>query len=156
MARGKVKKVADTSQIKYFNRYSGAEETEKVAGDFMVRFAYDSFLGQKLNPLLTNKYLSIAYGMLQDNLLTQLKVPQFVKKFNINMSEFRPGSLKDNLPKEMSYKSFNEFFIRKFIDGKRNWVNDEKSLPAFAEGRYFGVESINDDQRFPVKGKYLS
>lgn len=83
-----------------------------------------------------------------------MKVPGFVKNFNINMDEYEPGSL-DVSNQSLSYKNFNEFFIRKFKPGVRSFV-EGNSLPACSEARYFGYESVGEDTVVPVKGKFLS
>lgn len=51
------------------------------------------------------------------------------------------------------FHSFNEFFIRRFKEGKRPFAESLTDLPAFAEARYLAYASIDDEQTFPVKGK---
>lgn len=143
------------TEIQYFNRGKDQIEVEKVYGDAMVKAMYQSPLGRVLAPFATNRYLSKAYGLMQSNMLTQLKVPGFVKKFNIDLSEYEPGSVKvEN--QTLSYRNFNEFFIRKFKPGVRNFTADVNCMPAFAEARYFGHANVQDDLKVPVKGKFLT
>ena len=147
--------MAESKEIQYFNRSKGKVEVEKVYGDKWVKLIYTGVAGKVLAPVFASKFLSKAYGLMQNNMLTQLKVPKFVKNFNIDLSEYQPGSVQvDN--QELSYKNFNEFFIRKFKKGKRKFVSEESEMPAFCEARYYAYDSINDDLKVPVKGKFLN
>lgn len=144
-----------SKEIQYFNRSAGQIEVEKVYGDAFVNLLYGSPIGKVLAPIFASKYISKAYGVMQGNMLTQLKVPKFVKNFKIDLSEYQPGSVKVDNP-ELSYKNFNEFFIRKFKKGKRKFIAEENVMPAFCEARYFGYEAINNDVVIPVKGNNLN
>jgi len=147
--------VSKNEEIQYFNRSEKRIEVEKVYGDAFIKLLYQSAAGKLLSPIFANKLLSKAYGQLQSSMVTQLKVPKFVKNFNIDLNEYEAGSVEvDN--KELSYKNFNEFFIRKFKKGKRKFVQDSNVLPACCEARYFGYDKIDDDVLVPVKGKYLN
>jgi phosphatidylserine decarboxylase len=147
--------VTKNEEIQYFNRSKNKMEVEKVYGDAFIKLLYQSSAGKILSPIFANKYLSKAYGKLQSSMVTQLKVPKFVKNFNIDLSEYEGGSVKvEN--QELSYKNFNEFFIRKFRKGKRPFVQDSTILPACCEARYFGYDKIDENVLVPVKGKYLN
>lgn len=145
----------ENKEIQYFNRSNGSLEVEKVYGDKWVKLIYNANVGKILAPIFASKYLSKAYGLVQANMLTQLKVPKFVKNFNIDLSEYEPGSVKVE-KQELSYKNFNEFFIRKFKTGKRKFVSDESQMPAFCEARYYAYDAIHDDLKIPVKGNFLN
>lgn len=147
--------MSNDDQITYFNRYTGQNETEKVYGNFMVQLLYNSSPGKVLSPLVANRYVSKAYGLMQNNMLSQLKVPGFVRSFGIDLEEYEPGSLNTE-NQALSYRNFNEFFIRKFKKGKRKFVSEPSVLPACAEARYFGYESVSEQTAVPVKGKYLN
>jgi phosphatidylserine decarboxylase len=142
-------------EIKYFNRTTSQMEVEKVYGDMFIKFLYCSIPGQKLGGFFTNKLFSKAYGALQDLPLSHRKVRPFIEKFNIPIHDYEAGSLNALDPKD-SYRNFNEFFIRKFKLGKRPFAQKPESMPAFAEARYVGFESINNEKTYPVKGKFLN
>ena len=146
--------VTPPPEIKYFNRMSGQNEIEKVYGDWFIRFLYTSFAGQKMGGVFTNKYFSKVYGAFQDLPQSHKKVRPFIEKFNINMDEYEPGTRPALDPRD-SYRTFNEFFIRRFKMGKRNFVSEPHRMPAFAEARYVGFDAINDKDHYPVKGQYL-
>lgn len=146
--------VINTPEIKYFNRMTGQNEIEKVYGDWFIKFLYTSVAGQKVGSVFTNKYFSKIYGAFQDLPQSHKKVRPFIEKFNINMDDYEVGTRPALDPRD-SYRTFNEFFIRKFKMGKRNFVSEPHRMPAFAEARYVGFEAINDKDHYPVKGQYL-
>ncbi len=141
-------------EIRYFNRVSGNTEIEKVYGDWFIKFLYCSFAGQKLGGAFTNKFFSQAYGAFQDMPMSHSKVRPFIEKFNIPIDDYEAGSRPAQDIRD-SYKSFNEFFIRKFKMGKRNFISDNTKMAAFAEARYVGFDAIDDKKLYPVKGQYL-
>jgi phosphatidylserine decarboxylase len=73
------------------------------------------------------------------------KIDPFVKKHNIDMGEFEP----------MIYRSYAEFFTRRFRPGVRSFPSPPDEMGAFAEARYFGWEALAPDQEFPIKGHSL-
>jgi phosphatidylserine decarboxylase len=146
--------VSNPPEIKYFNRMTGQNEIEKVYGDWFIKFLYTSFAGQKMGNIFTNKYFSKAYGAIQDFPSSHKKVRPFIEKFNINMDEYEPGT-RPALDQRDSYRTFNEFFVRRFKLGARDFINEPHRMPAFAEARYVGFEAINDKEHYPVKGHYL-
>jgi len=141
-------------EITYFNRATQTIETELVYGDNAIKFIYDNSIGKLFAPIVASKPMSQLYGWYQDWAVTGNKVPPFVKKFDIDLSIYKPGSV-SNTNKERSYKNFNEFFIREFEDNQRSFISDEQKMPAFCEARYFGHSEINTDVEIPVKGKLL-
>jgi phosphatidylserine decarboxylase len=140
-------------EIQYFNRGTQKVEVEKVYGDGGVKWLYQSLLGRLLSGALVKAPISIIYGELQSLAISRLKVPGFIKNFEINMSEFLPEEGRNELD---PYSSFNAFFIRAFKKGARKFLIDKTRMPAFSEARYFGYESITDDKKIPVKGKFLN
>ncbi|MGE3609079.1 MAG: phosphatidylserine decarboxylase [Bacteriovoracaceae bacterium] len=129
-------------------------ETEKVYGDAFIKLLYCSVAGQRLGGLFTNKYFSQVYGAIQDLPASHRKVRPFIEKFKINIDEYESGTRPALDPKD-SYRTFNEFFIRKFKLGKRSFVADSYRMPAFAEARYIGFDAISEKEVYPVKGHYL-
>jgi len=146
--------ISNPPEIKYFNRMTGQNEIEKVYGDWFIKFLYTSFAGQKVGSLFTNKYFSKTYGAFQDLPSSHKKVRPFIDKFNIPIEDYEPGTRPSLDPKD-SYRTFNEFFIRRFKMGKRNFVAEPNRMPAFAEARYVGFEAINEKDVYPVKGNFL-
>ena len=146
--------VSNSPEIKYFNRMTGKNEIEKVYGDAFIKFLYCSVAGKKIGSVFTNKFFSKAYGALQDLPSSHRKVKPFIEKFNIPIQDYEAGS-RPSLDSSDSYRSFNEFFIRKFKLGKRSFVSEPNRMAAFAEARYVGFDSIDEKSVYPVKGQYL-
>lgn len=139
-------------EIKYFNREKNSVETEKVYGSGAVKWLYESTSGKILTQLLIKKPISKLYGSIQSCGLTKKKVAPFIHDFKINMDEFIPEQGREQAS---PYSSFNQFFIRRFKEGKRPFVSASE-FPAFSEARYFGYEALTDEEAIPVKGKYLT
>ena len=57
--------------------------------------------------------------------------------------------------KPVAYRSFAEFFDRRFRGDARSFVFSPFMMAAFAEARYFGWEELRPDQHFPIKGVSL-
>jgi phosphatidylserine decarboxylase len=98
---------------------------------------------QWIKSLPVYDWLDAAY---QNTARSARKIEPFVRKHGIDMSEFEP----------VEYRSFAEFFDRRFRPGVRTFPADPDQLGAFAEARYFAWENLEPDQRFPVKGHSLS
>jgi phosphatidylserine decarboxylase len=81
----------------------------------------------------------------QNSRWTARKIEPFVRKHKIDMSEFEPGP----------FKSYAEFFDRRFLPGKRRFPENAAEMGAFGEGRYFGWQRLDPGMAFPVKGTAL-
>jgi phosphatidylserine decarboxylase len=53
------------------------------------------------------------------------------------------------------YRSYAEFFTRRFRDGVRHFPKGKADMGAFAEARYFAWDKLDPDQKFPIKGHSL-
>lgn len=138
-------------EIKYYNREKGCVEIEKVYGDAVMKSLYQTFWGKLLLKFITMAPVSILYGMTQSFGISRQKIPDFIKKFNIQMEDYRPEV---DAPGYNGYSSFNSFFIRRFRAGARTIDSRASHMPAFCEARYFGFSEITDSLTFPIKGKY--
>jgi phosphatidylserine decarboxylase len=146
--------VSNPPEIKFFNRLSGHFEIEKVYGDKFIKFLYCSIAGRRIGSFLTNKYISQAYGIMQDSPSSHRKVRPFIEQFNIPIEDYEPGT-RPAIDVKDSYRNFNEFFIRKFKPGKRPFLTEAHQMPAFAEARYVGFDAVDEKKTYPVKGHYL-
>ena len=139
-------------EIKFYNRLSGQVEREIVYGDKFIEWLYKAETGKALSAIITKAPLSQLYGALQDSKLSQRKVAPFIKNFHINMDDFLP---QEGRSEASPYANFNQFFIRRFKPGKRPFIHEPTEMGAFAEARYFGYETVHDDETVPVKGMHL-
>ncbi len=143
---------------KYYNRQKNRIEIEKVYGEKFINFLYETKGGRRMEALLAGqlgKYLSMAYGLIQSSPLSYPKIGPFVACYDIDLSEYLPAEGREGRL-SAPYSNFNEFFIRRFRPGARDFISDPQRMPAFAEGRYFGFERVTDESKYPVKGCYLS
>ena len=137
--------------IQIIDRMTGDLFEEKVYGDLALKWAYQTGLGKSSLKVLTLPLFSKLYGQFQSSRLSKGKIADFIKKYKVNMDEFLPG---EGGGHDALYKSFNEFFIRRFKEGARSFDDKEDSLGAFAEGRYLAHEAV--DSLFLVKGQEFS
>ncbi|GAB4013172.1 MAG: phosphatidylserine decarboxylase [Bdellovibrio sp.] len=140
-------------EIRYYNRHTHQLETEKVYGDAAVKWLYQSGSGKMLSKIITSAIVSKGYGWLQSRSFSAKKIPDFIKQFDIKMEDYLPEEGRDTRD---PYSSFNQFFIRKFKPGVREFEKTLTKMPAPCEARYFGYENLNESASIPVKGKYMS
>lgn len=133
--------------ILYWDRKARKEATEVIYGESFMRWFYEKPSGRLVtNAVLSRKPFSVAYGALQSSRWSARKIKPFIRDFNIRMEEYVDDG----------FRSFNDFFIRKFKPGARPFAQGPGEMPAFAEARYLAFESIRPDQVFPVKGQGLA
>ena len=124
-------------------------EAQTLTQEFMPDSpaTYDSHPRRSLTNWLQSHpaydWLVAAY---QDTRLSARKIEPFIKKHNIDMSEFEPGP----------YETYADFFERSFRPGARTFPVDAARMGAFAEARYFAWDKLLSGQEFPVKGHSLS
>lgn len=139
--------------IQFFNKMTGKMDKELVYGDKMVEWLYKSSSGKILSEVLVKPWVSQIYGAIQSTGLSRRKVDPFVKEFNIKLDDYLP---EDGRTLADPYSSFNQFFIRRFKPGLRQYPSALNEMGAPAEARYFAYDSIKDDELIPVKGKFLN
>ncbi len=133
--------------IEIWNPLNKSVEKELVFGEKAVRWLYQKKPGNFLaDHVLSSSWFSQLYGAYQSSRSSARAIPNFISAFKIPMHEYE----------ETTYSSFNDFFIRKFKPGKRNFVSDPKVLPAFAEGRYLAFKSATAETALPIKGAMLN
>src|SRR5690349_13479096 len=116
------------SSILYWDRQKLKEEQELVYGDHVLRWIYETRSGQGLaKTVLSRAFFSKIYGYYQSSKMSRRKIEPFIRQFKIPMEEYEPGP----------YLTFNDFFVRKFTPGARQFCQDPSHFPAFAEARYF-------------------
>lgn len=96
--------------------------------------------------LLTHPWVDRLVAKYQNSRMSRGHIQTFIRQHHIDMTEFEPHD----------YRSYSDFFLRKFRAGLRPFVEEPTHLAAFVEGRYFGWERFSDHQRMPVKSKSLS
>lgn len=132
--------------IRYFNRHSGAIETEEVYGEEFLRWTYGHPLGAiSLNAFVKRPFFSAWYGRRMSTAKSAARVAPFIERYGLDPSEFAdaPGS----------FRSFNEFFYRKLKPSARPVDLDETSVVFPADGRHLGFQRASEIAGVFVKGQ---
>ncbi|WP_129598196.1 phosphatidylserine decarboxylase [Anaerophilus nitritogenes] len=133
-------------EINYINRKTSAKEKEIVAGDFFLKWIYDTKIGSTiLEMIVKRKMFSSIYGKMQDLSFSKRKINQFIKDLKIDMKEAEIENIEE-------YKNFNDFFARKLKKEARPIEKDEKYLVSPADGRILAYENIDKNSIIQVKG----
>ncbi len=142
------------TEITYYDRQTQKEVREKVYGLFFLKLLYGkNLLYRALSfvflPLFSKvPLLSHLYGAFQKSRLSRSKVKPFIKAFDVDASEF--------LEPVESYRSFNDFFIRRLKPQVRPIVPGEEHAVLPADARYLVFPRIDTADGFWVKGKKFS
>lgn len=140
--------------IIYIDRQTGKKEIEKVYGEKILNLFYGDrlfsrLLGASFLPIAAkNPVLSKIYGRFQKSPKSAKKIIPFIKDFGVDSSEF--------LESVDTYKSFNDFFIRKLKPEARPIAPGENIAVIPADGRYYFYQSIHANTGIIVKGEKLN
>lgn len=74
-----------------------------------LKFLYNTFIGRIFLKIATSHTIANIYRLYQNSILSVYKINKFIKKNNIDMTEYE----------DTKYKSFNSFFMRKIKTDKR-------------------------------------
>ena len=131
--------------IQVYNRKTNKYDTENVAGDKYIKWAYESPIGKSFVELfIKRKLFSKLYGNFCDSKLSVKKINSFIKNFNIYTDIFT------NDPSD--FKSFNDFFIRKLTPESRPINKDKNILISPGDGRLLAYTNIDINSLIQVKG----
>lgn len=103
---------------------------------------YKTLIGGLALVFITRKSVSKIGSLYMNSKLSKKRIKGFIEKNNIDMSDY---------PQE-EYKSFNDFFTRKIIVGKRPISKKNVDLIAVADSKLL-VYNINDNIQMFIKGK---
>lgn len=138
--------------IRVVDRKTGKLFTEKVYGESALRWLYQPrsfrFLSRILLFLVSHfPWVSQLYGYLQSCSFTKRKIQPFIDLYQVDSSEFAdPVS---------SYRSFNDFFIRRLHSKARPLDPHPQSCIIPADGRYLFYQDLDRNTDFLVKGAKL-
>lgn len=142
------------TEIRYCDRKTGKEETEKVYGQFFLELLYGRclffrFLSFFLLPLVAKvPFLSRLYGGFQKSRWSRFKVQPFIRDFHVDAAEF--------LDPVESFSSFNDFFIRRLKPGSRPIAADAHVAVLPADARYLVFPRVDSAEGIWVKGQHFS
>lgn len=107
-----------------------------------LSFLYNSVLGRVVLKLITRPFISNLYAMYMNSSLSKHKIKKFVKKNNIDLSEYE----------KEEYRSFNDFFIRNIRKEKRPI---DKGLVSVCDSK-LSVYKIDNNSKFHIKDSIYS
>lgn len=124
--------------------YDRNKKTYTEAGQYggdALKFLYTDPVGRVLLKLAVSPLVSNIYAYFMSLPCSAKKIPGFIEKYGIDMSEFE----------DREYHSFNEFFTRPFKPGVRDVDSDTLSFVSPADSKLL-VYSIGENLRMNIKG----
>ena len=128
-----------------YDRKNKTYYKEKIYKYKQLNFFYNTFLGRFILKFITCKVVSKIYGCYMDSKFSKNKISKFIKENGINMDEYE----------DKEYSSFNDFFSRKILDGKRIIDNNPNSLISIADSK-LKYTKITDEVRLKIKNTTYS
>ena len=93
--------------ITYWCPKESSLKKERIYGEKWLRFSYENLLGRiGLWAMVKRTWFSKWYGSQMNRLKSREKIKPFIKKYDLDESEF--------LSSADSYRTFNEFFIENY------------------------------------------
>ncbi|MBT3635940.1 MAG: phosphatidylserine decarboxylase [Opitutae bacterium] len=135
-----------SDEIRYAHRYDGCIRREKVYGQKWLNLIYGSPLG--VLPLwvaIKRTWFSNWYGRKMSRPESKSKIPDFIREFDLDESEFAAPV--------NSFGSFNEFFSRKLKAEARPICDEPETLAFPADGRHLGFSNLALTSSIFVKGQ---
>ena len=132
--------------IRFFNRYTGQVETEKVYGEGFLKWTYANPLGRiALESFVKRPFFSKWYGRRMSGRASKARIAPFIKLYGIDVAEMAD--------EPSSFASFNEFFYRRLKPEARPVDADPDSVVFPADGRHLGFEKASEISSVFVKGQ---
>jgi phosphatidylserine decarboxylase len=141
-------------EVVVIDRKTSKKEKEKVMGHSMITFLYGHSLGSKLfapvlHCLLSKPhFISKLVGLYQSSSLSKKNIEPFIKAYKVDSREF--------LDPIASFRTFNDFFIRKLKKSSRPIDQRVSHAVCPADGRYLCFQKIDDVKTFWIKGKQFN
>lgn len=134
------------AHVEFYNRHTGAVETESVYGEGFLRWAYGNPLGRLTVALAVKRlWFSRWYGWRMDRPASRAKVAPFIRDYGVDVAEFAD-------PVD-SYGTFNEFFYRKLKPEARPVTAGETVAVFPADGRHLAIADVSAADHFYIKGQ---
>ena len=132
--------------IEFYNRNTGAVESEEVYGEGFLRWAYGNPLGRlTVSVAVKRHWFSKWYGWRMDKVNSQKKIADFIELYGVDTGEFA-----DQVE---SFKTFNQFFYRHLRPESRP-IEPEPAVAVFpADGRHLAIENVDAANQFYIKGQ---
>jgi phosphatidylserine decarboxylase len=135
------------SEHQIFNRRTGKMENEVSANTGGLTFLYNSLPGRILNPIMAMRFVSQAYSGYVRSKRSKSKISSFIGEYNIDVAEV--------IDPPESFKSLNDFFIRKLKPEARPIDTDASHLISPADSRLLVFDLLQQNV-LPVKGYWYT
>lgn len=128
-------------ETKVYDRKLNKMIIEKQYKKGYLDFLYRTIPGRiLLKYFFSSKLFSRLYSIYLDTKASVKKIEPFIKKYNIDMSDY----------KNKQYKSFNDFFTREIEQGKRPYSAENNSLISPADARLTAYR-IDEELKINIK-----
>lgn len=135
--------------VKIYNRQKEAYEIEKIAGEGVIKYLYETKSGNLgLELLFKRKIITSLVGFFCNMPFSAKRIPRFINSFDIDMSLCEKGI--------GEFRSFNDFFIRKFKPEARLFAVEPELLLCPGDGRLKAWKDIDVDRLVQIKGSYYT
>lgn len=131
--------------MRYIVRERNSNEKIIIESSKTLNFFYGNFIGRLFLKILVTKSVSNLIGYYMNSFLSKSRIRRFVKKHDIDMSEYE----------EKKYKSYNDFFTRKINVSRRPINSDKKTFISPCDSK-LSVYTINEDLTLKIKDAYYS
>ncbi len=132
----------------YYYNENNELVAEKIESLFGLNFLYNNSLGKVIRSISNKKIISKILGWYQDSWVSKFKINSFIKKYDIDASEF--------LLSVDQFKSFNDFFIRELKPGIRLIPDDNTTIVSPSDSKLLVIPNISLDVEFFVKNQKFS
>ncbi len=104
-------------------------------------FLYKTAFGRLITKLLTRKFISELGRVYMESRFSKRRIQKLIDANGIDMSDYE----------QREFSSFNDFFTRKLLDGKRDICTDENAIIAPADSK-LTVYDISESSVYRIKG----
>lgn len=111
----------------------------------LLKKLYGTFLGRCALKVLVCKFVSQIGGWYMNSALSKHRINSFIAENQIDMTQYE----------QKDYRSYNDFFTRKIIAGKRPFLGDDKVLISPADSK-LTCYKIEKDSHFKIKDTVYS
>ncbi len=104
-------------------------------------FLYKTAFGRLITRLLTRKFISELGRVYMESRFSKRRIKKLIDANGIDMSDYE----------QREFSSFNDFFTRKLLEGKRDICTDENAIIAPADSK-LTVYDISESSVYRIKG----
>jgi phosphatidylserine decarboxylase len=138
--------MASAVPIEFFNRYTGRFDHEPIYGERWLRWVYETAPGRLALWLVVKRaWFSRHYGRKMSHPRSAAQIAPFIRKYGLDPTEF--------LDPPESFRSFNEFFVRRLNPSARPLPADPATVIFPADARHLGFANVELTRDFYAKGQ---